>query len=392
LKLLHVIRSLDARGGGPQEGLRQIVLEMERVGWGSEVASLDRPAELEAVGWPVPTTGLGPARGGYGIAPGAVRWLRENARRFDAVVVHGLWQYHGLATWKALVGQDIPYFVFPHGMLDPWFRRAYPLKHLKKWLYWPWAEYRVLRDATNVLFTCEQERVLARESFWLYRAREAVAGFGIEPPRTDERADRQAFLDAFPALRDRRLLLYLSRIHPKKGCDLLVKAFAATAAEHDLHLVMAGPDDARWSPTLRESALALGVAERITWTGMLTGDAKWGAYHACEAFILPSHQENFGIVVAEAMALKRPVLISDQVNIFREVQAEDAGLVAPDTLEGTIGLIRRWVGIDPDARSAMGARAADCFRQHFHIEASAARLRAIISEGVVRHRSGARAT
>jgi hypothetical protein len=71
------------------------------------------------------------------------------------------------ATWRALHGTDIPYFVYPHGMLDPWFKRTYPLKHLKKWTYWPWADYRVLRDARAVLFTTEQERLLARQSFWL---------------------------------------------------------------------------------------------------------------------------------------------------------------------------------------------------------------------------------
>ncbi len=389
MKLLHVIRSLDPRGGGPQEGLKQIVLEMGRAGWPSEVASLDDPATLSKIGFPAPAIGLGPGRGGYGYASRASGWIRDNAARFDAVIVHGLWQYHGLATWKALAALPVPYFVFPHGMLDPWFRRTYPLKHAKKWLYWPWAEYRVLRDATNVLFTCEQERLLARDSFWLYRANEAVAGFGIEPPTTDETADRQAFLEAFPDLQGKRLLLYLSRIHPKKGCDLLVRAFAATASEHDLHLVMAGPDDTEWGPTLRELAAGLGVAHRITWTGMITGAVKWGAYHAAEAFILPSHQENFGIVVAEALALKLPVLISDQVNIHREIQACDAGRVARDTLEGTIELIRGWTGSDENARVAMGERAVDCFQQHFHIRASAARLRTIVSEGVARHGSPA---
>jgi len=384
LNLLHVIRSMDARGGGPQEGLKQIVLEMDRAGWGSEVASLDAPDELSTLSFPARINGLGPARGGYGYAPGAVRWLRANAPRFDAVVVHGLWQYHGLATWRALQALNVPYFVFPHGMLDPWFRRTYPMKHAKKWLYWPWAEYRVLRDATNVLFTCEQESLLARESFWLYRANEAVAGFGIEPPTTDEDCDRQAFLDAFPSLNGRRLLLYLSRIHPKKGCDLLVRAFASTAAEHDLHLVMAGPEDGAWGGELRQLATTLGIADRITWTGMLSGQVKWGAYHASEAFILPSHQENFGIVVAEALALKRPVLISDQVNIYQEIKAASAGLIARDTLEGTIQLIRGWVATDEKARAAMADQALDCFVRHFHIRASASRLRTIVEAGLAR--------
>jgi glycosyltransferase involved in cell wall biosynthesis len=391
MKLLHVIRSIDPRGGGPQEGLKQIVLELARTGWTSTVASLEAPGTLADTQFPCPVVELGPARGGYGYTPAAVPWLRANAGRYDAVIVHGLWQYPSFATWRALHGLDTPYFVFPHGMLDPWFRRAYPAKHAKKWLYWPWAEYRVLRDATNVLFTCEQERVLARESFWLYRANEAVAGFGIDWPQTDPAADRAAFFAAFPALRGKRLLLYLSRITPKKGCDLLIEALAKSASEHDLHLVMAGPDGDGWQATLQALAARLGVAERITWTGMLSGATKWGAYHAAEAFILPSHQENFGIVVAEALALGVPALISDQVNIWQEVEAGQAGLIAPDTEAGTLALIRRWVALPAAQREQMGQAAVACFRANFHISASVARLREIVSAGIARQVRPARA-
>ena len=250
MKLLHVIRSLDPRGGGPQEGLRQIVGEMGRIGWPSAVATLDDPAAPWAADFPAPVTALGPARGGYGYAPHAVDWLRNNAGHFDAVIVHGLWQYHSFATWRALRRSTTPYFTFPHGMLDPWFKRTYPLKHLKKLLYWPWAEYRVLRDSRRVLFTCEQERILARRSFALYSVSEAVAGFGIEQPAFDAQADPQAFLERFPVLRGKRLLLYLSRITPKKGCDVLIEALAQTRDQHDLHLVMAGPIDPGLETTL----------------------------------------------------------------------------------------------------------------------------------------------
>jgi len=392
VKLLHLIRSLDPRGGGPQEGLKQIVLELSRVGWSSEVATLDSPQALSEVAFPASTTALGPARGGYGYAPAAVAWLNDNVGRFDAVIVHGLWQYHGLAAWRALHGRKVPpYFVFPHGMLDPWFKRTYPIKHSKKWAYWPWAEYRVLRDATRVLFTCEQERILARDSFWLYRANEAVAGFGIEGPLSDAATDRAVFLSRFPDLASKRLLLYLSRINPKKGCDLLIQAFAATREEHDLHLVMAGPDDSGWVGMLQQLADRLGVADRITWTGMLGGAMKWGAYHAADAFILPSHQENFGIVVAEALALRRPVLISNQVNIWKEIEADGAGLIAADTEAGATDLIRRWIATSPQAREEMGKAAVRCFETHFHISASAARLREIVSAGIAERSARARA-
>ncbi|HMG05900.1 MAG TPA: hypothetical protein VK581_10585, partial [Chthoniobacterales bacterium] len=111
---------------------------------------------------------------------------------------------------------------FPHGMLDPWFKRTYPRKHMKKLLYWPWAEYRVLRDAAAVLFTSEEERRLARESFSLYHCKEIVVNYGTAAPEVDLESAREDFLEAFPKLRGQRFFLFLGRLHEKKGCDLLI--------------------------------------------------------------------------------------------------------------------------------------------------------------------------
>jgi glycosyltransferase involved in cell wall biosynthesis len=303
-------------------------------------------------------------------------WLRANARRYSAILIHGLWQYHGLAAWQVLRGTDIPYFVFAHGMLDPWFKRRYPLKHLKKQLYWPWAEYRVLRDARAVLFTTEEERLLARQSFNRYRVNEAVVGFGISDPRI---GDRTVFLRRYPELQGKRIVLFLGRLHVKKGCDLLIDAFADAAhREPALRLVMAGPGDESYRATLVRQAESLGVAERICWTGMIQGDLKWSAYHSAEVFALTSHQENFGISVVEALACRLPVLISDKVNIWREIVAERGGLVSEDTPAGARNLLDRWLDLSAIERERLGANGLACFRKHFHIDATTARLAATL--------------
>ena len=265
--------------------------------------------------------------------------------------------------------------VYTHGMLDPWFNRAYPLKHLKKLLYWPWAERRVLRDARAVLFTCEEERRLARQSFPAYRCREAVVSYGTSSPPGDPDALRSRFLAGRPDLAGRRLLLFLSRIHPKKGCDLLLKAFAGVAGGHpDLHLVLAGPAEAGFRSELERLADALGIAARVTWTGMLSGDDKWGAFYAADAFVLPSHQENFGIAVAEALACGLPVLISDKINIWREIAEDGAGLVAEDTEAGTARLLRDWLTLPPGEAQGMREAARRCFLHRFEIGAAAQSL------------------
>jgi glycosyltransferase involved in cell wall biosynthesis len=276
--------------------------------------------------------------------------------------------------------------VFTHGMLDPWFKRQYPLKHLKKWLYWPWADYRVLRDAAAVLFTSEQERLLARESFWLYRARERVVKYGTSGPADEASTQIEAFRSRFPELADKRFLIFLGRVHPKKGADLLLQAFAQVlqsrrdGALPEVQLVMAGPDDHPYAQELKRLAGTLGISERVTWTGMLQGDLKWGALRSAEAFVLPSHQENFGIAVAEALACGTPVLISREVNIWREVTADQAGLAAADTVDGTTELLSAWGKLTQAERDQMRANARGCFEERFHIERAADSLVEVIGQ------------
>lgn len=377
MKLLHVIASVRAAGGGPAEAIRSISAVLQREGHSAEVASLDDPAHPDVAGFPFPVHALGPGRSSYLYAPHFVPWLRRNRARYDAVIIHGLWQYHSFGAWRALHGTPTPCYVFPHGMLDPWFKRTFPLKHLKKSLYWPWADYRVLRDARAVLFTCEQEKLLAPKSFALYRANAVVTGLGTAPPPAG--VDASPFLDRYPELRGKRILLFMGRLHPKKGCDLLLEAFAATLAKDPAwHLVFAGPDDLQWQPTLAARAAALGVSNRILWTGMLRDAMKWSALFAAEVFALPSHQENFGIAVAESLACGTPVLISREVNIWREIEAAHAGLTAPDTIEGTTSLLIQWQQMPEAERVDMRNRARLCFAQHFDIEHSANRLLTII--------------
>lgn len=369
MKILNVIPSINPKGGGPIEGVTKIGTELTRLGHVQEIVSLDSPDEPFIAKHPRKIHALGPSKGGYCYNPVLVTWLKEYAKNYDAVIVNGLWQYNGLGTWRALAGTGVPYYVFTHGMLDPWFKRRYPLKHLKKWLYWPWAEYRVLRDASAVIFTSEEERLLARESFWLYRCKEAVTAYGTSSPPGDSDRLKEHFLAQHPLLRGKRLFLFLSRIHEKKGCDILIEAFEQVARSNpDLHLVMAGPDQTGWTSELKTLATSLGIADRITWPGMLQGDDKWGAYYAAEVFCLPSHQENFGIVVAEALGCGKPVLISNKVNIWREIKADGAGIVYDDTANATAQGILQWLDLPPSEKSTMQVAAQRCFATRFRID------------------------
>jgi glycosyltransferase involved in cell wall biosynthesis len=188
-------------------------------------------------------------------------------------------------------------------------------------------------------------------------------------------AAREEFLARWPELRGKRLAISLGRIHPKKGTDLLIEAFAGTLGQDEAwQLAIAGPDQTGWRKELEALAERLGVARRITWTGSLEGTMKWGAFAASEVFVLPSHQENFGIVVAEALACGLPVIVSDKVNIWREVVSGGAGLVGADTIEGTKGSLRAWAALSAEEIAAMRVSARRCFEEEFDFNQTAKKV------------------
>ena len=276
----------------------------------------------------------------------------------------------------------------PHGMLDPYFQRApeRKLKAIRNWVYWKIIESKVVNSADGLLFTCEAELLLAREPFGSYfPKREINVGLGIQDPPPFTTTMREAFIQKCPGVTNRPYILFLGRIHQKKGVDLLINAFLEF--DHTRHrsgskqsagvmLVVAGPGlDTHYGERLQELvSQSEELRGRVHFPGMLTGDAKWGAFYGCEAFILPSHQENFGVSVAEALASGKPVLISNQVNIWKEIEGAGGGIVADDTLEGTKKLLAHWGKLSNEQKLEMGKRAQSAFKEHFAIDPVAQRL------------------
>jgi glycosyltransferase involved in cell wall biosynthesis len=375
MRILHFISSIDPAYGGPVEGLKQRCTIYHAGGYEVEVASLDSPEFVQTCHFPAKLIGLGPGRGSFWYSRHAVPWLKANLSRFDVVFVNGVWNYNTLAAHRALAGTDIPWAIFTHGMLDPYFKRRFPLKHLKKSIYWHTLLGKVFRDANAVLFTCEEEKILARQSFSRYNVREAVVPYGTFGPNCDTDAASEEFLARWPELRGKRLAISLGRIHPKKGTDILIEAFAATLAKDPAwHLVIVGPDQIGWQKELEALAGKLDIANRITWAGSLAGTLKWGAFSASEVFVLPSHQENFGIVVAEAMACGLPVIVSDKVNIWREIVNYSAGLVGTDTLEGTKASLQRWSALTAEEIAALRVHSKLCFSEMFDFNATSKKV------------------
>ncbi|MBD1393311.1 glycosyltransferase [Mucilaginibacter glaciei] len=389
MKLLHIIATMNPTSGGPCQGIRNSNPEIVRYGISREVVSLDDPDADFLGSDDFIIHALGPAYGPWHYAPRLRPWLLENLSRFDAVVINGLWIYPSYAGWSAMqelkraAKRDsqihVPkMFVMPHGMLDPYFQNAPDrrLKAIRNWFYWKLIEKSVVDDADGILFTCETEMLLARKSFSPYHPKKEInVGYGIIPPPQYSADMVEKFREKYPQAPETPYLLFLSRIHKKKGVDLLIKAFAeivASAVVKNIdypNLVIAGPGlNTRYgSRIIKLLASYPQLKECVFFTGMLTGDAKWGALYGCEAFVLPSHQENFGIAVVEAMACKKPVLISQQINIWKEIDSGGGGIINEDTQEGTQKTLDEWIALPFQQKEAMGKNALDTYINNFHI-------------------------
>lgn len=372
------MQTLNPETGGVARAVTSLSKGLQQHGVEIEIVALDQPESPWLRDQSLTVHALGQGLTNYRYSRALSKWLKGHGNKFDCVIVHGIWQHHSFAVRQRFHKTAIPYFVFPHGMLDPWFKRTFPLKHLKKWLYWPWADYRVLRDAAAVIFTSEEERSKARQSFWLYRAKEKTSPLGIEETRPAGPEPRHLFLAKFPEVEKNRMLLFLGRIHPKKGCDLAIDALPRRASGEAVLLVIAGPDQVGWTRQLRERVARMDVSPRVTFAGMLEGPLKRGALENADAFILPSHQENFGMSVIEALSFGVPVLISNRVNIWREIAADHAGYVEPDDLAGTTRLIERWLHTPPEEQNLMRVNARNCFLRRFEINRAASSLLAIL--------------
>lgn len=370
MKILHVIAGLAPQGGGPHKAAPELCRALTCKGHEVTIFTTnadskgvlnvrtDRPVLWEGVtiryfpiSWPRRWVFSFPL----------ARALKKNVRTFDIVHIHSLYLFHTFVTARYCRQYGVPYLIRPHGTLDPFLRRK---SRWKKTIYNFLIEKRSLDHAAAIHYTTQEEMNLAHYALKI-RAPGVAVPLGLELKEYTTLPPRGTFRSQFPEIGDKFLILFLSRINFKKGLDLLARAYGIVARQRDdVHLVLAGPDNEGYEGQVRRWLAEERVLNRVTFTGMILSEEKLAALRDADVFVLPSYTENFGIAVVEAMACGLPVVISNKVNIWREVAKAEAGIItdcdASQVAEAILGLID-----DPELRIKMGEKGERLVQKNF---------------------------
>lgn len=376
MKILHVITSMNPKLGGVCQVLRNLNPYFIQERMHVEIVSLDNKNDDFGIVDDLRIHKIGQGKTSYQYQPKLVKWLKNNLRNFDYVIVHGLWQYHNLAVNKSIKflktdNKKVPKVVImPHGMLDPYFQKApeRKWKALRNEIIWSLIEKLCINDADMIFYTCEEEMRLASTTFKGYKPlKVANVGLGIQPPPNNIDDCKEAFYRLFPIIKGKKYFLFLSRIHEKKGVDLLINAYNKLCNEGSgfPDLVIAGPLESDYAKEVIQLA---SDNPKIHFSGMLSGKAKWGAFYNCEAYFLPSHQENFGIAIVEAMACKKPVLITKNVNIWNEIETGGGGWIVDLKNNGLENALSDIIEKPEEYFSEKGNKAFETYQNKFDIK------------------------
>jgi glycosyltransferase involved in cell wall biosynthesis len=364
LRILHVTASMAAEIGGPAVVCAGLTAALAARGHQVTVAALEQEGQTSIPLDPAVQSRNFPVDGfqRYAVSHALDRWLRDNIAQFDIVHLHSIWQFPTFAAARACWRAHKPYVVLLNGMLD-----RYSVHQRSAWakrLYWCLRERRVegRAEGLHVLNRAEIRKAVP----WIRDMPKFILPNGIDEAQLTTMPARGAFRAAHPEFSAKPLVLFLSRLHPKKGLDRLIPAWKALARQlPDARLLIAGTGEADYVASLKSLVAANELRHEIIFLGQLVGAPKWQALVDADLFVLPSHQEGFSMAITEALAAGTPPVITEECN-FDEL--------APPASEPPSGII-----IKNGDMSAFVAAVADLLQSPEKRRALAAAGRSLVS-------------
>jgi glycosyltransferase involved in cell wall biosynthesis len=381
VRVLHVIPSVAPRYGGPSLAVVEMCRALREGGIETLIATTDADGEgrldveqgrevsfnnVPAIFFPRQWSEA------YKYSKPLARWLNVHVNDFDVAHIHAIFSHTSLAAAKACRKKGVPYVVRPLGTLDPWSTRQ---KRLRKKVFWHFGVKQMLGGAAAIHYTALPEQKLAEDSLGLAHGVVIPLGVELDSANGVEGEGNQVELDA--SIGTSPYVLVLSRLHQKKGLEVLLPAFLSLTKRRrefsDWKLVLAGEGSADYVRTLQRLVERENGRDRVVFAGWLEGTKKRVALQRASLLALTSYQENFGLCVVEALACGVPVIVSPHVNLAPEIEAAGAGWVTPlerNTLEVTLAEALH----DAEGRARRGAAGRALVQSRFTWSAVAEQL------------------
>jgi glycosyltransferase involved in cell wall biosynthesis len=365
MRILRVVASIDPNKGGVSSSVDYAATTLNSTGdFTVDVLCLDDPANdwLASASRTYKIFALGPTYNKYGFNFKFMKWLWTNIASYDFVIIDGVWRFHVISGFFCKVF-NVPYAVMPHGMLDPYFKRD-NIKYFIKIPFWFFLDGPCVWFSKFLMFTCEREKELAKGCYPFYSFQGFVTRLGFDFNHTF--FNGLEFREKYNIDPEKKILLFLSRIDGKKGIETLIGAVRENIAlMHDWVVVIAGPGEPAYIDYLKFKTKELEVEDKVLWVGSLYGDAKWSAYKAARFFVLPSHQENYGIVNVEALSIGVPLVITKTINIYQDIDSYNAAFCSEDNLLAYSRALSSAISVSEDEYSILSENARKCYLENF---------------------------
>ncbi len=362
-RLVRIIESADPRKGGPIFGVLESTKVLRSRGFVVDIVTLDNPDDeflkddsLEGV------FALGPNYTKLSYTNKLGLWLDANLYKYDFATIHGVWQWNSFGSFNKLLKNKIPYIIFPHGSFDVWDQNFRKLSWFTKKVYYKFFENRVLLNSVNVLFTSEDELINSSSNFDLPLDKCRLINYGV--PSLELNSTTLTFDEG----KQESYLLFLSRIHKKKGIEKLLEAFSRSIISNKYRIKIAGTGEVSYIDSLKKLIIKLDIFDKVEFVGHVAGAKKIEILSEASLFVLPSYQENFGLAVAESLSLSTPVAISNKVNIWNGVDKHGAGFVYNNTVDDLVDVFDKFFYMQEQDYKQMCLNAKICFDNEFNIE------------------------
>ena len=364
MKILHIIPSISPMRGGPSKAILEMVkalvkedIEVEIVTTNDDGSNLlDVPLNQKINYQEVPITffsRFSPPINGireFAFSQDLTIWLIKHIKNYDLIHIHGIFSYPSTIAMAIARWHRVPYIVRPYGMLCRW---SLEQKRLKKQIYLNLIEKDNLEGSNLLHFTAIQEQEEVRELNFKYQSFVLPLGLNI-PLRIDQ--SKQKLHNHYQIPSEIPIILFLSRIHEKKGLDLLITALSQI--NQDFRLIIAGSGDNSYEQQIQELIVSKKLSDQVIWAGFVEGELKNILLQGSDLFALTSYSENFGIAVLEALAVGLPVLVTEGVALSSIVAENDLGFVTDLDINFIASTIQKALN-NPHELKEKGSRAKE---------------------------------